>query len=92
MVMLRTCWSSAPSNVRINNTTGPPRAVWVGHRFDVTTLARHEGDIDSAGWTDVSDEVAREISEAWHYEFGADICEHLRVLVCKTTKQRLFRR
>ncbi|KAI0550305.1 hypothetical protein F4679DRAFT_542870 [Xylaria curta] len=77
VVMLRTCWSSAPSNVRINNTIGPPRGVWAGHRFDITTLAEHEAGIDSAEWTDVSDEVAREISDAWRYEFGTDVCEAL---------------
>ncbi|KAI0854873.1 hypothetical protein F4860DRAFT_498068 [Xylaria cubensis] len=79
VVMLRTCWSSAPSNVRINNTIGPPRGVWAGHRFDITTLAEHEGGIDSAEWTDVSDEVAREISEVWLREFGYDIRKDLRL-------------
>ncbi|KAI3335359.1 hypothetical protein F4824DRAFT_500976 [Ustulina deusta] len=77
VVMLRTCWSSAPSNVRINNTIGPPRA-------------RHEGGVDSAGWIDVSDEVAREISEAWHYEFGADIREHLVFWYAKRPNRDLF--
>ncbi|KAI0103362.1 hypothetical protein GGR51DRAFT_561790 [Nemania sp. FL0031] len=79
VVMLRTCWSSASSDVCINNTISPPRGVWAGHRFDITTLASHENDIDSAGWADVSDEVAREISEVWHYESGDDIREHLVV-------------
>ncbi|KAI1279179.1 hypothetical protein F5Y07DRAFT_51241 [Xylaria sp. FL0933] len=77
VVMLRTCWSSAPSDVRINNTIGPPRGVWAGHRFDIITLANHEAGIDSDEWTDVSDEVAREISEAWSYEFWADIRKDL---------------
>jgi hypothetical protein len=77
VIMLRTCWSSSPSTVRINNTTGSPRGVWAGHRFDITTLARHEGGIDSAGWSDVSDEVAGEIAEVWRHEFGADIRKDL---------------
>ncbi|KAI1304578.1 hypothetical protein F5Y03DRAFT_384780 [Xylaria venustula] len=67
VVIMRTCWSSAPSDVLINNTTGPPRGVWAGHRFEITTLAVHESAIDSAEWTDVSDEVAREISAAQRY-------------------------
>ncbi|KAI0972661.1 hypothetical protein F4678DRAFT_47443 [Xylaria arbuscula] len=77
VVLLRTCWSSAPSGVRINNTVGPPRGVWAGHRFEITTLAKHESGIDSAEWTDVSDEVAREISEAWRHEYCVDIREDL---------------
>ncbi|KAI1182174.1 hypothetical protein F5B17DRAFT_421741 [Nemania serpens] len=78
VLILRTCWSSSPSNIRINNdTTGPPRGVWAGHRFDITTLAKHESDIDSAEWSDVSDEVAREIAEIWRHEFGTDIREGL---------------
>ncbi|KAI1745807.1 hypothetical protein F4680DRAFT_455811 [Xylaria scruposa] len=83
VVMLRTCWSSGPADVRINNTIGPPRGVWAGHRFDITTLAEHEAGIDSAEWTDVSDEVAREISEAWRHEFRVDIREDLRVWYAK---------
>ncbi|KAI1816377.1 hypothetical protein GGS20DRAFT_242269 [Poronia punctata] len=77
VVALRTCWSSAPSNVRIDGKVGPPRGVWAGHRFDITTLARHERDMDSVGWTDVSDEVAGEISEAWHHHFQLDKCKDL---------------
>ncbi|KAI1771195.1 hypothetical protein F4818DRAFT_430425 [Hypoxylon cercidicola] len=73
VVMSRTCWSSSPSGVLINNTSGSPKGVWAGHRFDITTLARHEGEVDSAVWSDVSDEVAREIAEIWSHEFGADI-------------------
>ncbi|KAI1761723.1 hypothetical protein GGR53DRAFT_457736 [Hypoxylon sp. FL1150] len=49
VVMARTCWSSTPWDVRINNTAGPPRGVWAGHRFDITTLANHESEADSAG-------------------------------------------
>ncbi|KAI1291221.1 hypothetical protein F5Y03DRAFT_388580 [Xylaria venustula] len=64
VVMLRTCWSSAPSNA--------------GHRFDITTLARHEGN------------VAKEISEAWHYEFGADIREHLMFWYAKRPNKGFF--
>ncbi|KAI1357583.1 hypothetical protein F5Y08DRAFT_324013 [Xylaria arbuscula] len=90
VVMLRTCWSSAPSDVRINNTVGPPRGVWAGYRFDITTIARHESDMDSSEWTDVSDEVAREISEAWSYEFGCDIREELWLWYSKRPNRGFF--
>ncbi|KAI6082453.1 hypothetical protein F4821DRAFT_247163 [Hypoxylon rubiginosum] len=77
VVLARTCWSSSPSNVLINNTTGPPRGAWAGHRLDITTLANHESGVDAVGWSDVSDEVAKEIAEIWREEFKVDIREDL---------------
>ncbi|KAJ8126269.1 hypothetical protein O1611_g7372 [Lasiodiplodia mahajangana] len=73
VIVLRTCWSSSQSTVRLNNISSLPRDVWAGHHFDITTLAKHEGEAGSAGWSDVSDEVATEIAEVWGHEFGADI-------------------
>ncbi|KAI2626770.1 hypothetical protein GGR54DRAFT_485592 [Hypoxylon sp. NC1633] len=77
VVMLRTCWSSSESDVLLNDTPGPPRGVWAGHRFDITTLARHERESDGAGWSDVSDEIASEIAEVWSNEYNIDIREGL---------------
>ncbi|KAI1110108.1 hypothetical protein F5Y14DRAFT_466139 [Nemania sp. NC0429] len=79
VIMFRTCWSSARSNVYLANNTkyGRPWGVWAGHRLDITTRARHESGKDSAEWRDVSDEVARELAEIWHHRFGADIREDL---------------
>ncbi|KAI6080465.1 hypothetical protein F4821DRAFT_58615 [Hypoxylon rubiginosum] len=77
VVLARTCWSSSPSNVLINNTTGPPRGAWAGHRLDITTLANHESGVDTVGWSDVSEEVAKEIAEIWREEFKVDIREDL---------------
>lgn len=73
VVMYRTCWSSYSSDVLLNDTTFISREVWAGHRFDITTLARHEAEVDSAGWSDVSEEVSKEIAAIWSYEFGSDM-------------------
>ncbi|KAK3938090.1 hypothetical protein QBC46DRAFT_365724 [Diplogelasinospora grovesii] len=76
VVLSRICWSTS-SSVGINDTTNISRGVWAGHRFDITTLARHEGETSGAGWSDVSDEVAREIASIWKSEYGADLRDEL---------------
>ncbi len=51
----------------------PHEGLWAGHRFDITTLARHRREQrqeeDSGLWTDVSDEVAREMKRLWTSRF-----------------------
>jgi hypothetical protein len=76
VVISRICWSTS-SSTGMNNATDISRGVWAGHRFDITTLARHEGETDGAGWSDVSDEVAKEIADIWKSEYGADLREEL---------------
>ncbi|KAI1202765.1 hypothetical protein F5X97DRAFT_285629 [Nemania serpens] len=54
-------------------TSNISRGEWDGHRFDITTLSRHEADTDAAaGWRDVSDEIAKIITSVWEYVYGAD--------------------
>jgi hypothetical protein len=72
VVLSRICWSTSPS-VGITDTTNISRGVWAGHCFDITTLARHQDDANGEEWTDVSDEVAREIANIWETEYGADL-------------------
>lgn len=72
VVLSRICWSTS-SSVGINDTTDISRGVWAGHCFDITTLARHQDDTNDEEWTDVSDEVAKEIASIWETEYGADL-------------------
>jgi hypothetical protein len=76
VVMSRICWSTSKS-VAMEDTTNISRGVWAGHCFDITTLARHKDETNGAGWSDVSDEVAREIAGIWESEYGANWRETL---------------
>ena len=71
IVMSRICWSSS-SSVSMVDTTNISRGVWAGHCFDITTLSRHEDETNGIGWSDVSDEVAREIAGIYESNFGAN--------------------
>ncbi|KAH8744294.1 hypothetical protein F5883DRAFT_23627 [Diaporthe sp. PMI_573] len=72
VVLSRICWSTSPP-VDMNPRTIISRGIWAGHRFDITTLAKHESETDSAEWSDVSSEVAKEIADIWAGEYGADL-------------------
>ncbi|KAI0535068.1 hypothetical protein GGR58DRAFT_519680 [Xylaria digitata] len=72
VVMSRICWSTDPSTSMNNDTTNITRGAWAGHCFDITTLSRHEAETRGEEWTDVSDEVAREIASIWEGEYGAN--------------------
>lgn len=77
VLLTRICWSSAPA-VGIEDPTNICRGVWAGHRFDITTLARHQKETgDEADWADVSEEIAKEIATIWRSNFGADWREFL---------------
>ncbi|KXX83080.1 hypothetical protein MMYC01_200489 [Madurella mycetomatis] len=71
VVMSRICWSTS-SFVSMSDAANISRGVWAGHRFDITTLARHRDETNEVGWSDVSDEVAREIAGIWESEYGAN--------------------
>ncbi|KAF5122558.1 hypothetical protein E5D57_013042 [Metarhizium anisopliae] len=60
-VLLRICWSSRPvPHVDPENIA---RGIWAGHCFDITMLAKHQEKTGAGeGWTDISDEVAKEIA------------------------------
>jgi hypothetical protein len=54
------------------DTTKIYKGVWAGHRFDITTLARHVEETKGGEWRDVSEEVARKIAVIWENEYGPD--------------------
>lgn len=73
VILSRICWSSADSVSMQSRNNNIHRGVWAGHRFDITTLERHEKTmLRGAEWRDVSDEVAQEIAEIWKSEFGSN--------------------
>lgn len=65
------CWTSAALD--IENPTNIGRGIWAGHCFDITTHTRHERKTTGDGeWTDISDEVVKEIATIWESNLGAD--------------------
>ncbi|KAI1119336.1 hypothetical protein F5Y14DRAFT_437896 [Nemania sp. NC0429] len=71
VVMSRICWSSSPPYP----WRGKPdimRGVWAGHRFDITTLSKHEAETRGEEWRDVSDTVTKEIASIWEAAHGPD--------------------
>lgn len=77
VLLSRICWSSSPA-FGIEDPTNISRGMWAGHRFDITTLARHQEETARKNdWVDVSDEVAQEIATIWQSNLGADWREFL---------------
>ncbi|KAH0593943.1 hypothetical protein MHUMG1_08266 [Metarhizium humberi] len=70
VIVLRACWSSLSFLSAIRGPMRLGRGVWAGHRFDVTTLARHNLDPQATEWRDVSEEVANEIASIWVATYG----------------------
>ncbi|EQK98523.1 F-box domain containing protein [Ophiocordyceps sinensis CO18] len=65
VILSRICWSSSPPRDMMD-PTNICRGVWAGHCFDITTLARHQDETrGGGGWTDASDEVAKELATIW---------------------------
>ena len=57
----------------MHNINDIHRGVWAGHRFDITTLDRHEQEMAGViEWKDVSEEIVYEVAEIWERAFGAD--------------------
>ncbi|MCJ1378644.1 hypothetical protein MMC17_001743 [Xylographa soralifera] len=68
VVLMRICWSSDSSGV---SRRGINRGKWAGHRFEVTTVERHERSIKAdEQWKDVSVQVREEIKDIWEFENG----------------------
>lgn len=53
---------------------------WVGHCFDITTLARHLYEEKEGEWKDVSNEVAKDISAVWEGRRGCHWREDILAL------------
>ncbi|KAJ9305839.1 hypothetical protein DTO217A2_4582 [Paecilomyces variotii] len=80
LVVSRICWSSDPS-VSMKNTTRIHRGKWTGHRFDITTLARHELDMKKDTWKDVSEEAKKELHMIWYSEFSHETVEQFETML-----------
>jgi hypothetical protein len=82
VVVSRISWSTS-SFVNLIGGSEICRGVWAGHRFDITTLARHVEETKGGEWRDVSEEVAREIAGIWEDQYGPDWrrihCENVRI-------------
>lgn len=84
VVLSRICWSS-PLPHGVVDVTNMCRGKWAGHRFDITTLARHARETgDGNGWVDVSSEVAEEIASIFRRTLGAN----WRELLCRSRWRR----
>ncbi|UKZ74037.1 hypothetical protein TrVFT333_001691 [Trichoderma virens FT-333] len=71
VIMSRISWSSS-SSISMNDPCNISRGVWAGHRFDITTLAKHRHEDKVREWTDASEEVANEIASIWESDYGPD--------------------
>ncbi|KAG5945670.1 hypothetical protein E4U60_005040 [Claviceps pazoutovae] len=70
VVLSRISWST-DSSVSLQDPTGRiHRAPWAGHRFDITTMTRHEKLTAGQNWTDVSEELVEEVTAIWSTELG----------------------
>ncbi|EXU96961.1 hypothetical protein X797_009878 [Metarhizium robertsii] len=69
VIVSRASWSTF-SPTAMADPTEITRGVWAGHRFDITTLARHNLDPQATEWRDVSEEVAKEIASIWRDNHG----------------------
>ena len=68
----RICWSTEAScsyNFEAEICRGP----WAGHRFDITTLDRHnQGALKGTEWKDVSEEIADWVEKLWSEVYGSN--------------------
>ncbi|KAG6191473.1 hypothetical protein E4U36_008135 [Claviceps purpurea] len=72
VVLSRISWSSDPS-VSLKDPTGRiHRGLWAGHRFDITTMTRHEKLTAGQNWTDVTEELVEEVTAIWSADQGPD--------------------
>jgi hypothetical protein len=71
VVLSRICWSHIADN-KFPQDPNIHRGSWAGHKFDITTVARHQSESREHEWTDVSDEVFEHISRIWKKKFGDD--------------------
>ncbi|KAK9434757.1 F-box domain containing protein [Metarhizium brunneum] len=69
VIVSRASWSTFSPTAMIDPTE-IARGVWAGHRFDITTLTRHNLDPQATEWRDVSEEVAKEIASIWRDNHG----------------------
>lgn len=58
LLILKTLWTNTANVLGCN-----PRGVWAGHRFDITTVDRHQKEMarSASQWADISEEVFKEM-------------------------------
>ncbi|OJD29702.1 f-box domain containing protein [Diplodia corticola] len=71
VLVSRICWTADGTTIGMESKN-IRRGVWAGHRFDITTLARHNKETKKGDWRDISKEVAEELAEIWETEFGSN--------------------
>ncbi|EFX03804.1 hypothetical protein CMQ_732 [Grosmannia clavigera kw1407] len=84
-VLTRICWVSASRLAVLDDSKKADklerqlaRGAWAGHRFDIVLRAQHEQQTGGVGWSDVSEEVAKEDAEVWKVVYGSDWRTKLR--------------
>ncbi|KAI0147907.1 hypothetical protein F4776DRAFT_605037 [Hypoxylon sp. NC0597] len=70
-LMARICWSPSNSTTK-RYPSNITRGVWAGHRFEITTLAKHVEATKGEVWVDVGVQVAGEIAHIWGSKYGSD--------------------
>jgi hypothetical protein len=75
VVLSRICWSTDDS-CAMRYEEDIHRGVWAGNRFDITTIDQFKLVDGEQEWKDVSDEVAKEMTEIWVSEYGEKWLEH----------------
>jgi hypothetical protein len=75
VVLSRICWSTDDSCAMSYYDKDIYKGVWAGDRFDITTI-NQIGIEDGRKWTDVSDEVAEEMTKIWVGEYGDEWLKH----------------
>lgn len=88
VLITRISWSNEPIQSKHGSNMSPGK--WAGHRFDITPMAYHERDNKDEEWTDVSDEVFREIDMIVGGEQGEDWRDQLARSYRKATAQSLM--
>ena len=82
VVLSRICWSTDDSCAMSYYDEDIHRGVWAGDRFDITTIDQIGVKDGEKQWTDVSDEVAKEMTEIWVGEYGNEWLEHKVSALC----------
>ncbi|KAG6122293.1 hypothetical protein E4U13_002706 [Claviceps humidiphila] len=70
IVLSRISWSTDASVTMRDPTGRIHRAPWAGHRFDITTMTRHEKLTAGQNWTDVTEELVEEVTAIWSADLG----------------------
>ena len=76
VVLSRICWSTDNSCAMSYYKKDIHRGVWAGDRFDITTINQVVVGDSGKQWTDVSDKVAKEMTEIWVGEYGKEWLKH----------------